>query len=94
METKVLLMYVGSAISNNIPCRSDLDVSIKVAHTAYEMLSRQVVRNHGLTVKAQLMIFLAVVFSTLLYACVNWTLLRLERFQQRKTPKNPPDQQQ
>ena len=67
----------------------DVDNRIKAAHASFGRLAHRVFNNHGLTIKTKIMVFRAVVLSTLLYACETWTLYRrdirrLERFQQSK----------
>ncbi|KAK3871494.1 hypothetical protein Pcinc_023359 [Petrolisthes cinctipes] len=62
---------------------------IRAAHSVYGRLSCRVFNNHALTMATKIMVFQAIVLSTLLYACETWTLYRsdiqsLERFQQYK----------
>ncbi|XP_063595256.1 uncharacterized protein LOC134772232 [Penaeus indicus] len=67
----------------------DIEKRIKSAHAAYGYLARRVFNNHDLSIKTKVMVFRAVVLSTLLYACETWTtyrrdLKKLESFQQAK----------
>lgn len=81
--------YLGSILSNDASCVKDLENRLNAAHTAYGRLSHRVFNNHSLSIKTKVMVFRAVVLSTLLYGCETWTLYRrdiklLERFQQTK----------
>ncbi|KAK4303406.1 hypothetical protein Pmani_024556 [Petrolisthes manimaculis] len=67
----------------------DVENRIRAAHSAYGRLSCRVFNNHALTMATKIMVFQAIVLSTLLYACEIWTLYRseiqsLECFQQYK----------
>ena len=73
--------YLGSILTSTPTCKRDVENRIRAAHAAYGRLS------HVLTITTKIMVFKAVVLSTLLYACETWTLYRsdmkdLERFQQ------------
>lgn len=81
--------YLGSIITSNPTCRKDVENRIRAAHSTFGRLSGRVFNNHALTIQTKIMVFKAVVLSTLLYACETWTLYRddiksLERFQQYK----------
>ena len=81
--------YLGSILTSTPTCKKDVENRIRAAHHAYGRLSSRVFNNHALTMATKIMVFRAVVLSTLLYACETWTLYRkdiqsLERFQQRK----------
>ncbi|KAK3882952.1 hypothetical protein Pcinc_012706 [Petrolisthes cinctipes] len=81
--------YLGSILSSTPTCKKDVENRIRAAHSAYGRLSCRVFNNHALTMATKIMVFQAIVLSTLLYACETWTLYRsdiqsLERFQQYK----------
>ncbi|XP_063609538.1 uncharacterized protein LOC134783560 [Penaeus indicus] len=81
--------YLGSILSKDTSCEADIEKRIKSAHAAYGRLARRVFDNHDLSIKTKVMVFQAVVLSTLLYACETWTtyrrdLKKLESFQQAK----------
>ena len=62
---------------------------IRAARAAYGRLTERVFENHGLNFQTAVIIFRAVVLSTLLYACETWTLYsrdvkQLEKFHQAK----------
>ena len=81
--------YLGSILTSTPTCKRDVDNRIRAAHSAFGRLSCRVFNNHALTITTKIMVFKAVVLSTLLYACETWTLYRsdikvLERFQQYK----------
>ena len=85
--------YLGSILSKIPTCEKDVENRIKAAHSAYGRLSHRVFNNHVLTIRTKIMVFRAVVLSTLFYACETWTLYRrdikrLERFQQSKLRQN------
>ena len=81
--------YLGSYLSVSGSCSKDIESRIKAAHAAYGGLVKKVFRNHALTTRTKIMVFRAVVVSTLLYGCETWTLYakdlqKLEHFQQSK----------
>ncbi|KAK3886377.1 hypothetical protein Pcinc_009480 [Petrolisthes cinctipes] len=81
--------YLGSILTSTPTCKKDVENRIRVANSAYGRLSCRVFNNHALTMATKIMVFQAIVLSTLLYACKTWTLYRsdiqsLERFQQYK----------
>lgn len=81
--------YLGSILTSPPACNNDVENRIRAAHSAYGRLSKRVFNNHALTVATKIMVYRAIVLSTLLYACDTWTLYRsdiksLERFQQYK----------
>ncbi|KAK3889203.1 hypothetical protein Pcinc_006774 [Petrolisthes cinctipes] len=81
--------YLGSILTSTPTCKKDVENRIRAAHSAYGRLSCRVFNNHALTMAKKIMVFQAIVLSTLLYACETWTLYRsdiqsLERFQQYK----------
>ena len=81
--------YLGSLLSVHGNCGQDVEKRIGAAHAAFGRLSHRVFLNKDLTVKTKLMVYQAVVISTLLYGCETWTLYRhdfrkLERFHQQK----------
>ena len=83
------LPYLGSILSKTPTCGKDIENRIKAAHCAYGRLIHRVFNNHAISIRTKIMVFRAVVLSTLLYACETWTLYRrdikrLESFQQRK----------
>lgn len=57
--------YLGRIISNNVTCEIDYDNTIKAAHTAYGTLSHQIFNNHSLAIRTKIIVFRAVVLSTL-----------------------------
>ncbi|KAK3869746.1 hypothetical protein Pcinc_024974 [Petrolisthes cinctipes] len=84
--------YLGSILTSTPTCKKDVENRIRAAHSAYGRLSCRVFNNHALTMATKIMVFQAIVLSTLLYACETWTLYRsdiqsLERFQQYKLRK-------
>ncbi|KAK4320384.1 hypothetical protein Pmani_008735 [Petrolisthes manimaculis] len=81
--------YLGSILTSIPICKKDVENRIRAAHSAYGRLSCHVFNNHALTMATKIMVFQAIVLSTLLYACETWTLYRsdiqsLELFQQYK----------
>ncbi|XP_076038500.1 uncharacterized protein LOC143023773 [Oratosquilla oratoria] len=58
--------YLGSILSRTVTCEKDIENRIKAAHSAYGRLAHRVFTNHRHT---KIMVFRAVVLSTLLYAC-------------------------
>ena len=89
LEEAEQFSYLGSILTSTATCKKDVENRIRAAHFAFGRLNCRVFNNHALTMTTKLMVFRAVVISTLLYACETWTLYRsdikiLERFQQRK----------
>lgn len=63
------LSYLGSMLTSNPTCKKDVESRIRAAHSAYGCLNDRVLNNHALTINTKIMVFRAVVLSTLLYAC-------------------------
>ena len=81
--------YLGSILTSTPTCKKDVENRIRAAHSAFGRLSCRVFNNHALMIATKIMVFKAIVLSTLLYACETWTLYKndikiLERFQQYK----------
>ncbi|XP_076041877.1 uncharacterized protein LOC143025756 [Oratosquilla oratoria] len=81
--------YLGSILSRTVTCKKDIENWIKAAYFAYGRLAHCVFTNHRLTMHTKIMVFRAVVLSTLMYACETWTLYkrevkRIESFQHSK----------
>ena len=81
--------YLGNILTPSATCKKEVESRIRAAHAAFGRLTARVFNNHGLTRETKIMVFRAVVMSTLLYASETWTLYqadlrRLERFQQQK----------
>lgn len=81
--------YLGSILSTQCTVEKDVDNRIHAAHVAFGRLSHRVFQNKDLRMGTKLMVYQAVVISTLLYGCETWTLYRrdikkLERFHQQK----------
>ncbi|KAK3874529.1 hypothetical protein Pcinc_020547 [Petrolisthes cinctipes] len=81
--------YLESILTSTPTCKKDVENRIRAAPSAYGRLSCRVFNNHALTMATKIMVFQAIVLSTLLYAYETWTLYRsdiqsLERFQQYK----------
>lgn len=75
---------------SNVSIEKNIDDQIKATHTAFSKLIKRVFGNTGLTQTSKLIVYWAVVISTLLYSCGTWVFYRkkniskLERFHQRK----------
>ncbi|XP_035699634.1 uncharacterized protein LOC118432212 [Branchiostoma floridae] len=89
LETVKSFPYLGSFLSDDCTMQKDIDNRIRAAHAAFGRLSKRVFLNHDLSLQTKIMVFQAIVLSTLLYGCEVWVLYRrdvkkLERFQQQK----------
>ncbi|CAH1249934.1 Hypp8727 [Branchiostoma lanceolatum] len=89
LETVEAFPYLGSYLSNDCTAQKDIDNRIRAAHAAFGRLSKRVFLNHDLNLNTKIMVFRAIVLSTLLYGSEVWVLYRsdikkLERFQQQK----------
>ena len=89
IEQTRLFPYLGSILSSQGTSSKDVENRIQAAYSAFGKLSGRVFRNKDLTSKTKLMIYNAIVVSTLLYGCETWTLYRrdlknLELFHQGK----------
>ena len=89
LETVDAFCYLGSYLSNDCSTHRDIDNRIRSAHIAFGRLSKRVFMNKDLNFHTKIMVFRAVVLSTLLYGSEVWTLYksdikRLEHFQQQK----------
>lgn len=81
--------YLGSLLTSKCNSEKDIEHRVAAAHIAYGKLCRRVFDNKDLTRRTKLMVYEAVVVSTLLYGCETWTLYRrdlkkLECFHQQK----------
>ncbi|XP_068220194.1 uncharacterized protein [Palaemon carinicauda] len=81
--------YLGSILTSAPTSKKDVENRIRAPHSTFGRLNCRVFNNHALTMTTKIMVFRAVVLSTLLYACETWTLYRndikpLEHFQQMK----------
>ena len=79
--------YLGSIPSKTPTGAKDIEKHVKAAHCVYGRLSHRVFNNPAISIRTKIMVFRAVVLSTLLYACETWTLYRrdikrIESFQQ------------
>ncbi|CAH1256683.1 Hypp1699 [Branchiostoma lanceolatum] len=89
LETVEAFPYLGSYLSNDCTAQKDIDNRIRAAHAAFGRLSKRVFLNHDPNLNTKIMVFRAIVLSTLLYGSEVWVLYRsdikkLERFQQQK----------
>ncbi|CAH1266663.1 Hypp3484 [Branchiostoma lanceolatum] len=89
LETVESFPYLGSYLSNDCTAQKDIENRIRAAHAAFGRLSKRVFLNHDLNLHTKIMVFQAIVLSTLLYGSEVWVLYRsdikkLERFQQQK----------
>ena len=89
VESVPSFSYLASLLSSVATCEDEIQNRIRAAHAAYGRLTERVFENHGLNFQTKVMVFRAVVLSTLLYACETWTLYsrdvkQLEKFEQAK----------
>ena len=67
LETVKHFQYPGSFLSNDCSAKKDIDNMIRAAHASFGSLSKRVFLNHGLHLQTTIMVFKAIVISTLLY---------------------------
>ncbi|KAI8496700.1 hypothetical protein Bbelb_253550 [Branchiostoma belcheri] len=89
LETVEAFQYLGSYLSSDCTVQKDIDNRICAAHAAFGRIAKRVFLNHDLSLQTKIMVFQAIVLSTLLYGSELWVLYRsdikrLERFQQQK----------
>ena len=89
VESVPSFSYLGSLLSSVATCEDEIQNRIRAAHATYGRLTERVFENHGLHFQTKVMVFRAVVLSTLLYACETWTLYsrdvkQLKKFQQAR----------
>ena len=89
LETVDAFPYLGSYLSSDCSIQRDVDNRIRAAHATFGKLKKRVFLNHDLKLQTKIMVFRAVILSTLLYGSETWVLYRrdvrkLERFQQHK----------
>ncbi|CAH1266638.1 Hypp3464 [Branchiostoma lanceolatum] len=80
--------YLGSVISNDASVAKDLDNRLSKASSAFGRLQKRVWKSHSLRLATKILVYRAVVVTTLLYGSEAWVLYRkqvklLERFHQR-----------
>ncbi|XP_068238396.1 uncharacterized protein [Palaemon carinicauda] len=87
-KTKILAQ---SRPRKNLPSTSSKEIEnrLPAGHTAYGTLSTRVFMYKDLTTRTKVMVYNAIIVSTLLYACETWTLYRrdlkkLEQFHQKE----------
>ena len=66
--------YLGSVLSSQCNSEKDVDTRIHAAHVAFGRLYHRVFGNKNLKQQTKLMVYHAVVISTLLYGYEAWTL--------------------
>lgn len=81
--------YLGSILSTHSTSSKEIENRLQAGHTAYGRLSTRVFKNKDLTTHTKVMVYNAIIVSTLLYACETWTLYsrdlkKLEQFHQKK----------
>lgn len=81
--------YLGSVIQSTSTIDDDITARIGAAHRAFGRLLKRVFKEHGLRLSTKILVYRAVVITTLLYGSETWTLYRknikkLERFHQSK----------
>ena len=80
--------YLGGCWSSYCTIDDEVNFRIGRASSAYGRLRTRVFENHGITFHTKVMVYLAIVISTLLYGSEAWTLYRrptklLEKFHMR-----------
>ena len=80
--------YLGSHISSNCTLDDEVNFRIGKASSAYGRLRARVFENHDISLHTKVMVYHALVISTLLYGSETWTLYRrqikvLEKFHMR-----------
>ena len=68
--------YLGSHISANGLIDDEVNYRVQQANRAYGRLSSRVFHNRNITLTTKVMVYNAVVLSSLLYRCETWTLYR------------------
>ena len=81
--------YLGGILSSNCTAEKDVDHRIGAAYSAFGKLYKRVFKKKDLNRTSKLMVYQAVVISTLLYGCEAWALFqkdlqKLEQLHQRK----------
>ena len=82
VESVPSFSYLASLLSSVATCEDEIQNRIRAAHAAYGRLTERVFENHGLNFPTKVMVFRAVVLSTLLYACETYSrdVKQLEKF--------------
>ena len=80
--------YLGSIVSRDGSLDPELSTRIGKAHSAFNKLNKRLWRKSGIKLATKIMVYRAVVLSTLLYGSEAWTLnakqtKRMERFHQK-----------
>lgn len=80
--------YLGSIISDDATVSRDVDNRIAKASRSFGRLQKRVWKNHSLRMSTRILVYKAVVLTTLLYGAEAWILYRkhiqlLQRFLQR-----------
>ena len=80
--------YLGSHLSSNATIDSEVKFRIRMATAAFGKLRKRVFSNSNIRASTKIMMYRAVVITTLLYASETWTIYRrhirdLEAFNQR-----------
>ena len=81
--------YLGSVLTAEATCGTEIERRLGAAHGAFGKLYTRVFGNHDLSAGTKVMVYRAVVVSTLLYGSETWTAYRrdikkIERFHQSK----------
>ena len=80
--------YLGSIVSKDCSMEPELSARIAKANSAFNKLTQRLWSKSGIRLETKVMVYRAVVLSTLLYGSETWTLnakqaRRLERFHQK-----------
>ena len=80
--------YLGSIMSRDCSMEPELSARIAKANSAFNKLDKRLWSKSGIRLETKVMVYRAVVLSTLLYGSEAWTLnakqiRRLERFHQK-----------
>ncbi|KAI8503939.1 hypothetical protein Bbelb_180070 [Branchiostoma belcheri] len=67
LETVEAFQYLGSYLSSDCTMQKDIDNRICAAHAAFGRIAKRVFLNHDLSLQTKIMVFQAIVLSTLLY---------------------------
>ena len=80
--------YLGSHLSSSVDIDDEIQYRLKCAATAYGRLRKRVFQDHDIRIATKVLVYKAIVITTLLYASETWTTYRrhlktLEKFHQR-----------
>lgn len=73
LKTVDKFCYLGSTLSSNGSLDNEISLRISKASSSFGALMKRLLKNHGIKLHTKIVVYRAVVLSSLLYSCKTWT---------------------